>query len=186
VRVLGFFSNLFKKKETEDRIYNLFSPLQRALKKYERDSLDQDLIQIYLDSSIKGLKEDPKLKILNVLQKMKAAIENDSLGFKDKEKEKILERIPLIKKEDLEKAGKDHERLANELKAAENMIKLNSVMHDLKDIDYKIEHTKNEILRIDENIDKLKNMKDKTDPETMQKELEEKLKNLTMIEVKII
>lgn len=100
------FLNLQHKiKETESDIYkhklNFSQPfhvLEHALKKYQRLSLQQELIGKYINSAPDAALEDKENKILEVLQKMESALEDDTLSIKEKKKEKTLQNLKIISK----------------------------------------------------------------------------------------
>ena len=77
----------------ESQFSQQFSVFVPALKKYERLTLDKDLVKSYLNNLVGTLLEDKGLKIVEILNKMKLSIVKGEIELKDKKKDKILKNI---------------------------------------------------------------------------------------------
>jgi hypothetical protein len=82
-------------KSKDDAIAEIFSPVMRALKKYERSAMDlRECLVAMLASPKTALVSFDSEKVLAVLENLKAAVEGGRLNFNDeKEKGKILRGI---------------------------------------------------------------------------------------------
>ena len=77
----------------ERALHHSFSVIEAALKKYERLTLEDALVQKYLEDPLKALLEDSELKIVEFAEKMKASIADGSLELKEAKKDKILSEL---------------------------------------------------------------------------------------------
>jgi hypothetical protein len=91
-------------KVVNDEIYFFFSKLNKVLRKYERISLDNKLIQKYVSDSVAAFWEDEELQIVQVLLKLRETL--DDLDFDEKQKKKFLKIIEQQNLHDLQKKGK--------------------------------------------------------------------------------
>jgi len=109
---------LERTKESEAEIHHFFANIESALKKYERIALDDgELVRKYLHDSVSALKEDEGLKVLEVLSKMRNAIEHNVVELKDAKKTKTQEILNAENKESLEQMKKAIEGFRKEEKA---------------------------------------------------------------------
>ena len=109
---------LERTKESEAEIHHFFANIESALKKYERIALDDgELVRKYLHDSVSALKEDEGLKVLEVLSKMRNAIEHNAVELKDAKKTKTQEILNAENKESLEQMKKAIEGFRKEEKA---------------------------------------------------------------------
>src|SRR3989344_408048 len=84
-------------KGIEKSISELFSPLEKPMKKFAKIASDrEDIIGEYLESPLNAAINDKGFKITEVVEKMKASIENGEIELNDKAKEKALAQIGLI------------------------------------------------------------------------------------------
>lgn len=145
-----------------------FSIVIPALKKYERISLDNNLIESYINNMVSTLLEDKELKIVEILKKMKGSIVKGDIELKDKKIDKILKRIETLDNsyfknfktgyiEQNSKLKKLNEKIKNieiikEIEESRNKLeKINGLVNDKK---INLDNTKKEISNI--NIEILK------------------------------
>ena len=89
-------------QEAESRkreLFHSFSIIEAALKKYERLTLENDIVQKYLNDPVNALLEDSEMKIAVFAEKMKDSIADGSLELKDAKKDKILAELETMTKE---------------------------------------------------------------------------------------
>ncbi len=167
--------------QLETKIIQLFSPLERSLKKFSRITLKHDkLAEAYVSDTVNALLSDKELKIIDILQNMKKSILTNSIELKDKQKEKTLETINSISKEQLAGFVYKHSTLQEKKESFEIQIKANRALNMKKELQYKLEHAeqmsakiKNQISEIEKNTEKINIEKLKTD---LQNNLSETLK----------
>ncbi|MFH1400422.1 MAG: hypothetical protein ABIH41_02795, partial [Nanoarchaeota archaeon] len=69
-----------------DLIRVLFAAMGRAMRKYEKISLDSARLSAYLEDAARALEGDPELHIISTLNKMRSAVENGSVKVDNAEK----------------------------------------------------------------------------------------------------
>ncbi len=84
-------------KNIEQELKNLFVELSRPLKKYKRKSLDDKLIEKYLLDPAGALEEDDGLRLRDVLNKMRQALDN--LELKENQVQKTLDLLEKLDKD---------------------------------------------------------------------------------------
>ena len=92
----------FIEQEAESRkreLFHSFSIIEAALKKYERLTLENDIVQKYLNDPVNALLEDSEMKMAVFAEKMKDSIADGSLELKDAKKDKILAELETMTKE---------------------------------------------------------------------------------------
>ena len=99
-RVVNQKKAVFEEREhLEKELLQDFSVILPALKKYERMTLDQELVRGYLDNSLQVLLSDQELKIVELLIKMNNSITDRGLELKDKKRDKILQELIKLDKD---------------------------------------------------------------------------------------
>lgn len=173
-------------KQTEDEIGGLFSQLDRPMRKFERMLAENvNIFRRYIDNPMKALAEDENLVIMGLLEKMRSAIEQDRVELKDKEKDKALQRIANITKENLSDARTTYVEAKRSIKQIDDRMRHNRALQDMNDLQYKIEHTDNQIKILQDKIDHAKKTKERIDLERLRSEAQKKIKQSMGIEVTI-
>ncbi|MBW2997641.1 hypothetical protein KY349_04850, partial [Candidatus Woesearchaeota archaeon] len=128
---------------------------------------------------------DERLEVLGVLEKMRSSIEQDRVELKDKEKEKAMQRIMDITKEKLSEARTTYVEAKKSIKQIDDSMRHNRALQDLNELQYKIEHTDNQIKILQDKIEKAQKTKEKIDLEKLRAEVQKKIKESMGIEVTI-
>lgn len=172
--------------EIETQVSSSFSVIKTALKKFERLTLEDKLVRKYLDNSLKTLLEDNKLKIVELVDKMKKSIAKGELKLREKKKNRILRELDKLTKNYLESFLNKHTELnkkADELKSEINKAEI------VKEIEEKQEALKQDNKQIEEKNQKIELMikeLEKINIEALKKNLEEEIIAKTSQKVKII
>lgn len=144
-----------------------FSNLHRALKKYKHGSLDEDLIDKYIEDVWLGLQGDSELKIIGVLGKLKNELDNLDLKNPDKMAQLIgnvtdtfLQRIKEgISTLEQEKALVESELSENSIMEviAKEQLRFNSAKEEIKTITKTLEEKRHKLSGLSEKklLDKL-------------------------------
>ena len=174
-------------KKTDEEISSLFSPLDRPMRKFDRMlAEDTDIFAKYLQDPVTGLLADEQLKILIIMEKMRKHVEDESLGLKDKEKEKALQRITLVEREKLLEARKRHSETKQAVRKIDEDIRGNVALQELDGVQYKISHTENQIKILQDKMASLEKTKEKTNIDALKQELQDEIKQVMGVGVKII
>jgi len=107
-----------KLKTNSSLITNFFSPLEKALKKWNWSEKNK-LVESYLGNPAEALKNDNNLEIINVILKVKEDIIKNKLYIEEKKKEQTFKSIEEITKEKLTAFVEEESKLKNELKKNE-------------------------------------------------------------------
>lgn len=169
-------------KQVEDEVEAMFSPLQRAMRKYERMVVeDSDLFNDYMDSAVNGLSKDEGLKIISILGRMKAALESGSLELKDSDK--AVQRLSEIKGDRLSGLRSRYVDARSDIRRIEEKMRYNNALQDLDDLQYKVEHVENQIKILEEKIDKAEQTRQKIDLEKLRVAVQGRIRDAFSSEV---
>ena len=124
------YTSLLKKQEDIPRQINktaqdmllLFSTLEKAMKKYKRGSMNEQLVDDYLHGPLRALINDKDMEILSLLSKLEDAI--PTLGLDHKKEQKTRAALKSINKEFLTKKKEDIIQLNTELEDTTQKIKM--------------------------------------------------------------
>jgi predicted nucleic acid-binding Zn-ribbon protein len=150
------FKKLKNKKESlnhkinnlEKEINNLFFSINRLLKKFHRKTLNQELIQDYLENSSDALLEDKNIGIIKELNKMKELIEKDEIKLKNKDK--FLEKLEKITEKFLKQKRKEILENKEKINKINSKIEKITITMDYKELEYQIDHFSEKIKKIEQ------------------------------------
>ena len=162
----------------ENELLQHFSTLEKALKKYKRISLNEKLIDAYLENPSKALMEDEGFQVIDILDKMKASL--DKLNLKDKKAEKTVEEINRLSKEFLEGKKGLLERLSEEKKRLEEELEGSKVLEDLDEEEQKLALLRKRTNEQEALVEELKEKTKKGKPEKIKKNIKELLEELSV------
>jgi hypothetical protein len=160
-------------EKLEIRLSNMIKPLDKQIKKISHDTDDKFLLH-YLDEPLKTLLEDTGLSILNSMAAIKQEVENDA-EIKEKQKEKLLGYIDEIKKDSLESIRKEHKELMGHKAMVEELLSRSSMVMDMKELDYQIEHVTEKLKRLESEFREKESMLKKLKIEDKAKKIEEEM-----------
>jgi hypothetical protein len=149
----GAAENEIKNILTE--LNGFMSTLDTALRKYYYLNPDKKLIKDYLDDIKTALIEDTELKIYEILQNIKKAIDNDDIDLKDRKKEHCLEALEKLSLEYLKNIQSQVLKLEDQKQRAQTKITHNSASLNLSEQQYWINATEDKIKYHNTNIDRL-------------------------------
>lgn len=170
-----------KREETE--AYHHFSTIEKALKKYQRMSLDKDLVGKYIKEPIATLAKDENLKISEIIAKMKESI--DKLDLKDKKKQKTLESLETLDDKFLNDFRKRYLRIQGDIEEIHKEISDNNATEQKAEIDNKIASLENEKHLLEKKLAGIQDSLSSFSLKSMKEEIEEELKYGLRMEAKI-
>ncbi len=178
----------------EARVLQMFSPLGKAMKKYERYSTglnkeESKILALYMNAPLRAVFADKEHKVLNkILENMEMLINAGRIDLKGKQKEKTVSQIALLKKssnleshiESYEATQKKINELDKKIKGAKITERIDSTKDALSGIENKIDEESQKIL-------KLKHVIENNEQNTAQKlkELEPLLSRISDKEVSV-
>jgi len=162
-------------KETEKKVFSLFSDITPAIKKYHNKVKDP-VLKEYLSDSVKAFINDESVKIYGLLKK----IEKDilSLELKDTKREKIEKRLSKINDEELKKLKDKFLSLKEELKDIKNRIKNHSANLNLKEQQGWVESIDKDLKIEDEKLNELEMKLERRNLNLMKQKINEMIKKL--------
>ena len=173
---------------SSSEIVQLFSPIEQALRKFEKIALnDEMVVSDYLDSFVKAFEKDRDFLIIKALQAMKNSINAGSLELKDKKKDKTLKIIDSIDEKLLKKIADSRKQLFSRKTEIEQEIKSNKSMDFFKEAEYKAEHSTMQIEKLKSDIEENENLAEASEKENQKiiSEIEEMINKITKINAKI-
>ncbi len=177
--------NIKRIENEKDELIQYFAVLEKSLKKYKRDSLDEKLIDKYLNDPNKALIND-NYDIIEVLQKLKENIENNNLGLKEKKKEKTLDVINKLDKDFLSKKKFNLEQLARTNAILNERLQKNKINNDYQEEKYKSEHFEKKLVKDKQKLEDLEKEKTNIDIEKIKKQIKKEFLELFKIKLKFI
>jgi len=173
----------------ESQILQSFSALERPLRKYSHVAFEhEEIVLDYLKQPVETLADDRSLVILDVLQNLKKALEENRLQIDEKKKEKAFEEIHKLNREFLERFLSEYssfkeeiEELDKKLKASGVPEKFRSFSSNLEDANLRIEKSYAELEKMNNDFFKTLNQ-----IENLKKQIEDDIMDIIGEEIKII
>lgn len=162
-----------------------FSVLETALKKYERISINNKLINKYLAAPIQTLLNDTELKIIEILNKIKDAILNGTLELKDTKKEKSMNEIQKIDSSYLKDFIEKNTTLQKRLKEIKKKIKDDNIISKIDILQQKKDIEQHMYTQTKDKLESIKNEEQSihinTEIEKIEKIIQDKLEKKVKI-----
>ncbi|MCX6707187.1 MAG: hypothetical protein NT001_03540 [Candidatus Woesearchaeota archaeon] len=173
-------------KKNDQELSMLFSPIDKSMKKYSKISLeDGKLIDEYLDSPIKGLLNDRSMRIMNVLAKIRELAEAGQLDLNSKKKEKTLEALNQLTRERIVQYAAKHRDLLDSMDKLKKRESINTASQKLNELNYKLTHIDDQILRSELYIEKMSKQIGKFDLAKIVSEIEVDVKGLLGVRLRV-
>jgi len=172
-------------------IIQIFSPLAKAFKKYERFSSlsadDAKILAAYIESPFGALKIDTEYTILDkITGETEKLITSGKIDLKDRQKDKALTRIKALKDHSLlNRHLSEHSRLKEQLKDLETSLKAIKINRETETAKRKLKDIESNIEDEEQDIQKIENTQNDTD-ETISLKIEKLEKALSKISGKEI
>lgn len=173
-----------KIKQQEQEIIHFISQIESALKKYSKLSLqNQKISEDYLNKPIQAFLDDDNLIIIKIINEIKSLIENNAIEIKDSRREKTLELVNKLNKDDFNnikgkiiELKKTKELVSKEIDNLPEFILLHKKLEELKNLNEKIEKEQNYIEELRREIDKIK-------PERLVNDLQDDINKVFKIKI---
>ena len=166
-------------QEQKKKIAIYFAELDRPLRKYKRLSLNEKLINQYLENSSKALLEDKNLEIINILEKMMNSL--NKLGLKDKKEEKTREEIKKLDKSLLTQLKTELEQLLFEQKNNKQKLLEDTSIMKMSEQESRFENLKQKLTYEEQECTDINNRIIKTNPKFIKKQIRELLSEFSVV-----
>lgn len=159
-------------KELETKIITLFSPLQKALKKYNNMCFIKK-VNSYIENPVETLLDDSGLEILKFLKDVKKMIEEGKIDLKDDKKKKSLQSLDTLNEPFIKKFIEDYCSLKKKASSIKDQISANTVLNEIGDLEKEFNINSFKIENIKRDIDKLKDVDVTSEISKLEKRLDE-------------
>lgn len=172
--------------ELEDEITHLFSGIEHPIKKHLRiNPEDAILLNKYLDEPLKTLLTDTEFKVLSILSKMEANINDSKIELKAKKKEKTLSVISEISEDKLNYFTSECNRLKLEKNEIYNRLDNFTITSDIDSLKDKIKIKKSEIDALKLKIENVKKQVSNLDIKKAKSILKQGIDELFSLDIEI-
>lgn len=159
-------------KDLDNKLLTLFSPLQKALKKYNNLCFIKK-VDSYIEDPVKTLLKDSNLEILKFLADIKKMVEEGKINLKDDKKKKTLESLESLDESFLKKFIEDNSLLKGKIASVKDEIKKNSILKEIEDLEKEFNVNSFKVENIKREIEKIKDVDIKSEIEKLEKKLNE-------------
>lgn len=142
-------------KILENSLVTLFSPLQKALKKYNNLCFIKK-VESYLENPVETLVNDSDLEILKFLEDVKKMVEDEKIDLKDDKKKKTVESLDKIDEGFVKKFVSEHSSLKKDLVSVQKEIKINTLPKEILELEKEFNLCMFKIENVDREINKIK------------------------------
>jgi hypothetical protein len=174
-----------KDEENNDEIHLFFSKLARALRKYEKVSLEALLIKQYLEDAVKAFFDDKELKIVDVLKRLEKSLEKNETKLDDKQKENTFMQLEKVKLNHLQKFLEKGKELKKEHEETRTKLRLYTIDKLIEEAEYKIDHFEEQTVMVRREIEELKFRFRALGGEKLKESLKESIREVLKVEIKI-
>lgn len=175
-----------KIRNVENHLHGKLTSVDRVLKKYAWLVPEhKELVEKYLESPMVALLDDPSLTIILILQRAEQLVQENQIELKEKEKEKMIQKLRELTSENLRDALAQHGALKDSLDELERRIRGNGVMRELEELEYKLAHLQEKYARIEENREKLEKQRAKMDVEKAKSGIQSEIREVLGVAVLI-
>ena len=166
-------------KKIENELLSSFAVLETALKKYAKVSFEhRETVESYLKSPIAALSQDFELNIASCLLQIKALLMKDELEVKERKKEKTLEEIAKLTKENLQTIVKNYAAAKKEEQSALSSLGESENFRKIKQLREKLVNLEQEFARARQEAEQLKKKAEKSELAQAKKGIVENARNL--------
>ena len=177
---------LAKIREHNSKVVHAFSVIERPLKKLTRVLIeDNNLLTRYMDNPVDALISDNNFKIIGLLQKLEKNINNYTLEFKDKKREKVLETLNGLTNEFFTDFVNKYTELNEELEKLEKGVRESEALKKENKLRYELSNVKDNLEKLNNEIEFNKKELDKIDIDKMKDNLEKEVNELLKLDVNI-
>jgi hypothetical protein len=173
--------------EIETLVTHLFSNIEMALKKHEHSAFEhKKLIEQYLSNPMKALIDDNELHFADVVDKLKALIEQNKIELKDKKREKTLETLYILTKVFLHNLANRFRNAQSSIASIEGQVIASKILenkynlqNEIKNSTLKLEQTRMELQKVQKDFQDIS-------IETLKKELAARIREAVKTGVVIV
>ena len=166
----------------ENRVLQSFSVIERPLRKYSHSAFEhEELVLDYLKSPVETLVSDKNLRILEILQNLKLALEENKIQVDDRKKEKSIEEISSLSKEFFRQFLEKYNSFKSDIDELDKKIKNSRVAEKFRNFNRQLEENNLRIEKSNEEFQRLGNdvAKLESSIENLKNEIETEIKNIS-------
>ncbi len=166
--------NEFSLKETDEKIKQVFIPLQKSLRKFHKIKNDPLLLS-YVDNPANALVNDKEFKIIGLVEEMKSSIEQ--LELNEQKEKRVIEELNSLDRTALKYLAEIYNELSTTKKRLNESILRNEMSHKQWILNEKLKNTEEKIKVFENKAIELEAKKQKIEFNELSK-IEENLEKL--------
>jgi len=126
-------------EELENNLLQETGALDSMLRKYSRISLNPKIVKKFMEKPLLCISNDTE-DLVEMLAGLAKSIESGSIDAKEKKSQKAREALESLDMNKIMQIKKDHDRLSEEVRESEEMLRKSAVMRDLDELEYQLNH----------------------------------------------
>jgi len=172
--------------DNKDEVHLFFSKLGRALRKYEKVTLEVKIVKDYLGDAVKAFFSDNELKVVGVLEGLGKSLNKGEVRLDEKQKENALELVEKAKKGYLKGILEEGKKLQQRVEGVKAKLRRYNVDKLIEEAEYKLEHFEDQIVLVGREKEELKVKLQALGEEKIKEELKELIKEVLKVEIKLV
>lgn len=174
-----------KINKVDDELLQMFSGLDRAFKKYEKQGYEfVDVVRAYSDPLV-ALIKDEGLRVLECLRNIKISVMKGDLDFKEDEKQKIIKRINAITSDKLETFQLAYKHFKEKKEELARIYRSDETLYTHKELHGNKEHLEKQLDKMNNEFQRTSNELSTIDLEEQRVKLEQSLSYISGIVVRL-
>jgi hypothetical protein len=173
-------------REEERSPLHYFSTLNDALKKYERISLNTELVKAYVENPLQALEQDASLKIREIVQKVKQAVLDGTIELKQDKKKKTIEACDSFDADSFRSFLERKKEIDTKMNVLQTFLDHETTTEHIESLRDQIDHEKKKITEGKIRQKKLEQEQASRAADVLKKELEDGLLDVMNERVQII
>lgn len=156
--------------DLDNNLITLFSPFQKALKKYN-NMFFVNKVESYIQNPVSTLSDDTELEILKFLQDVEKMINENKIELKEDKKKKVFENITKLNESFFRDFLSKRGSLNDEVLSISNDIDSNTVMEEIEEFEKELNVKSFKVENVSREIEKIRDVDIPAEAEKLQKRL---------------
>ncbi|MBU4501857.1 MAG: hypothetical protein KKA79_04640 [Nanoarchaeota archaeon] len=156
--------------DLDNNLITLFSPFQKALKKYN-NMFFVNKVEDYIQNPVSTLSEDSELEILKFLKDVEKMINENKIELKEDKKKKVFENITKLDESFFRTFLSKRNSLNDKISSINNDIDSNTVMEEITEFEKELNVKSFKVENVSRDIEKIRDVDIPAEAEKLQKRL---------------
>ncbi len=163
-----------------------FSAISHPLRKFERVCTKKELLQKYMENPGEAAAHDSQLAILEILDEFRKSLAEQDVELKSKKKDKAEDITNSLTKDYFLEYKRKREALKQKKRELDNTLLKNTVMQDLSDFNYKLEHLQGKYSTAAQHLKEMRDIEKRLSLEKLKDSIREEAFRLAGIQLTIV